>query len=52
MQIVLNCFGNRMAPNTMAFDNSKMRKVEINAEMLGSTQYKLAQATNKGIPEN
>ena len=52
MQIVQNRFGNPAAPNTVSFYNSTVRKVKINAKMLGSTQYELAQATNKGIPEN
>ena len=37
MQIVLNCFGNRAVPNTVPFDNSKIRKVKINAKWLGET---------------
>ena len=41
MQIVLNRFGNHAAPNTVPFDNSQMRKVKINAKMLGRTQLYL-----------
>jgi len=41
-----------VAPNTVPFDNSKIRKMKINAKMLGRTQCEFAQATNKGIPEN
>ena len=41
MQIVLNRFGNHAAPNTVPFDNSQMRKVKINAKILGRTQLYL-----------
>ena len=37
MQILLNRFGDRAAPNIVPFDNSTIRTVKINAKMLGST---------------